>query len=101
IDTAHISLISRHDALPIYPKFKMMGSKQKESQEKFMKFLSDFQQAVETQQVVVAPTQDDYDINENKSAFKGFNIDEVSKMERIRSEEHTSELQSRFDLVCR
>lgn len=69
--------------LRIYPKFKMMGSKQKESQEKFMNFLSDFQQAVETQQVVVAPTQDDYDINENKSAFKGFNVDEVSKMERI------------------
>ena len=45
--------------------------------------MKSFQTAVEEKQVVIAPTQDDYDINENKSAFKGFNIDEVSKMEAI------------------
>ena len=69
--------------LRIYPKFKTMGAKNKGNQEKFNQFLKDFKQAVETKQVVIAPTQDDYDINENKSAFKGFNIDEVSKMENI------------------
>ena len=69
--------------LRIYPKFKTMGAKNRSSQEKFMAFLKDFQTAVEEKQLVIAQTQDDYDINENKSAFKGFNIDEVSKMEAI------------------
>lgn len=90
LDDNYVDLFNRlveiqklQSQLRIYPKFKTMGSKRKDSQDKFMEFLKSFQDAVETKQVVIAPTQDDYDINENKSAFKGFNIDEVSKMESI------------------
>ena len=90
LDNNYVDLFNRlieiqklQSQLRIYPKFKTMGSKNKDSQKKFMEFLKSFQEAVETKQVVIAPTQDDYDINENKSAFKGFNIDEVSKMESI------------------
>ena len=90
LDNNYVDLFNRlveiqklQSQLRIYPKFKTMGSKRKDSQDKFMAFLRSFQEAVETKQVVIAPTQDDYDINENKSAFKGFNIDEVSKMESI------------------
>jgi HK97 family phage portal protein len=90
LDNNYVDLFNRlveiqklQSQLRIYPKFKTMGSKRKESQDKFMAFLKSFQEAVETKQVVIAPTQDDYDINENKSAFKGFNIDEISKMESI------------------
>ena len=90
LDDNYVDLFNRlveiqklQSQLRIYPKFKTMGSKRKDSQDKFMAFLKSFQEAVETKQVVIAPTQDDYDINENKSAFKGFNIDEVSKMESI------------------
>lgn len=67
----------------IYPRFDTMGSKAKENQKKFKRFLEDFKEAVNSQQVVIAPTQKDFDISENKSAFKGFNVDEVSKMEKI------------------
>ena len=90
LDNNYVDLFNRlieiqklQSQLRIYPKFKTMGSKKKDSQDKFMGFLRDFRAAVEEKQVVIAPTQDDYDINENKSAFKGFNIDEVSKMESI------------------
>lgn len=90
LDNNYVDLFNRlveiqklQSQLRIYPKFKTMGSKRKDSQDKFMAFLKEFQTAVEEKQVVIAPTQDDYDINENKSAFKGFNIDEVSKMESI------------------
>ena len=90
LDTNYVDLFNRlveiqklQSQLRIYPKFKTMGSKNRDSQAKFMEFLKSFQTAVEEKQVVIAPTQDDYDINENKSAFKGFNIDEVSKMEAI------------------
>lgn len=90
LDDNYVDLFNRlveiqklQSQLRIYPKFKTMGSKNRDSQAKFMEFLKSFQTAVEEKQVVIAPTQDDYDINENKSAFKGFNIDEVSKMEAI------------------
>ena len=90
LDDNYVDLFNRlveiqklQSQLRIYPKFKTMGSKNGDSQAKFMEFLKSFQTAVEEKQVVIAPTQDDYDINENKSAFKGFNIDEVSKMEAI------------------
>lgn len=90
LDDNYVDLFNRlveiqklQSQLRIYPKFKTMGSKNRDSQAKFMEFLKSFQTAVEEKQVVIAPTQDDYDINENKSAFKGFNIDEVSKMESI------------------
>ena len=90
LDDNYVDLFNRlveiqklQSQLRIYPKFRTVGSKNAESQKKFMDFLKDFQKAVEEKQVVIAPTQDDYDINENKSAFKGFNIDEVSKMEAI------------------
>lgn len=90
LDRDYVDLFNRiveiqklQSQLRIYPKFRTVGAKNRESQEKFMKFLEKFQEAVNTQQVVITPTQDDYDISENKSAFKGFNVDEVSKVERI------------------
>src|SRR5699024_12210603 len=54
--------------------------------------------------------QEDVDKILEKIKNKEFNIDKVNRRERkrnpakpfiTRSEEHTSELQSRFDLVCR
>src|SRR5699024_12146351 len=40
-------------------------------------------------------TRENYDLKNDK------NIDYNERVKEIRSEEHTSELQSRFDLVCR
>src|SRR5699024_11574786 len=44
------------------------------------------------------------EMNKIKKYYKLFGYelnDQGSKLEKVRSEEHTSELQSRFDLVCR
>src|SRR5207249_11238766 len=52
-------------------------------------------------EVVQAPTEpDEHKAEEIKKAAEAANI-RIDSVMNMRSEEHTSELQSRFDLVCR
>src|SRR5699024_11719393 len=52
----------------------------------------------------VVPLLDELNLNDDGDyviCFNGAVVQEVKSKKVLRSEEHTSELQSRFDLVCR
>src|SRR5699024_12884786 len=81
--------LSLHDALPIYivAQFKKLTVKMIVAF--IVKQSGSFEFALQERKRVVSTMQ------------RLFGIGNIASQEFMRSEEHTSELQSRFDLVCR
>src|SRR5699024_12567234 len=90
-----ISSLSLHDALPIYPIFVSPSNHKYDTQDydyidpHFGKIVNDGG----------APVGEKDTDNHNASKYK-LRTTNLENLE-ARSEEHTSELQSRFDIVCR
>src|SRR5207249_7534609 len=91
--TTYIYTLSLHDALPIWIKFERIN--RKTGRALFYFDGEDPRHAAHYSRIV------DPAVREPHNRYtQSFSDDEVLDV-WIRSEEHTSELQSRFDLVCR
>ena len=73
----------RESQLRVYANFKGVSGKNKENQEKFVKFLRGLTNALNTQSVVVSPRQDDYDIDEKSPGYLGRSSAELGVIENI------------------
>src|SRR5699024_12276324 len=93
--TSHICTLSLHDALPIFQAITMLDS---------MNSAEDFSRCGNLSQQLQFSFYDHplikvfRNIRNYDGHFRTLNYNQINGM---RSEEHTSELQSRFDLVCR
>src|SRR5699024_11226767 len=95
LTTTHISILSLHDALPIYQimHFNAILSEPKVLRQELRQELKTIKKNYSTPRLTAIET----DVQE----LKYDSTVTVADEDVARSEEHTSELQSRFDLVCR
>src|SRR5206468_12472376 len=91
--TTQISTLSLHDALPISSRLVMAGVNLKRVQE----YMGHSTIAMTMRYAHLAPERGQADIERLVTPI----APEVTTDPKVRSEEHTSELQSRSDLVCR
>src|SRR5699024_12725396 len=98
VSSTHIYPLSLHDALPILDEYVAMHPED----------LQRIQALVARQQLFIGPwyTQTDAMIPDSEAIIRNLVIGINDTRQKygqpmMRSEEHTSELQSRFDLVCR
>src|SRR5699024_11715350 len=90
--TTEIYTLSLHDALPIFSRMTISLTSDDQTFEQIKKQLN---RSVEVIKVI-----DFTDIAIHMKELMFIKVNNCSE-EDLRSEEHTSELQSRFDLVCR
>ncbi|PZP90989.1 MAG: hypothetical protein DI581_11805 [Staphylococcus capitis] len=76
-----VSIQMRERQLRVYAKFKSMMSQ--DNRNKFKSYLSDLRNQLESQSVVVAPRQDDYDLEEKSQSYVGRPINEVNEVEKM------------------
>lgn len=76
-----LSIQMRERQLRVYAKFKSMMSQ--ENRDKFKSYLTELQHKLDTESVVVAPRQDDYDLEEKSQSYVGRPIGEVQDVERM------------------
>src|SRR5207249_11255757 len=92
----HISPLSLHDALPILASVRSVTAPSVANQESPMN-TQDLIQHLPARAAFSAAKMTKLDCFRSRHLLVGLNCFEPGQ----RSEEHTSELQSRFDLVCR
>lgn len=75
----------RESQLRIFAKFPGTSGKNDaaKNEQKFKNFLKGLENALNTQSVVVAPRQDDYEIDEHKAAYLGRSSSELGVIENI------------------
>lgn len=78
-----IEVHMRNNQIRIYAKFGTLSSKDKASQEKFAKFLKGFEDKVRNDSVVVAPSQNDYEIQEQAQHYESRSVTEVNDLENM------------------
>src|SRR5207249_11507507 len=94
--TPHTYPLSLHDALPIYPGARVMDGSH--ASRFFLEPKQTFQRQYEALRAIFVDSEP---LDQVAARFRYKSSALRSMASRFRSEEHTSELQSRFDLVCR
>lgn len=78
-----IEVQMRQSQLRVYAKFPGIRAKDSKSQEKFVAYLKGLEQSLNDKSVVVAPRQDDYDIEEKSPGYLGRSSDELGVIENL------------------
>ncbi|MGX7091188.1 phage portal protein [Hutsoniella sourekii] len=90
LDTSYAKLFKRlvdvhmrNNQIRLYATFKHQTGKGRENQEKFANFLKGFEEKVRNDSVVIAPQQDDYQINESAQHYESRSVKEVGDLENL------------------
>src|SRR5699024_12201692 len=95
---SELSLLSLHDALPIFQATQVLTQIQAQMIQVVQAQVAQATQATQVAQVIQLQVIQAQKIRKNQLEILNHLLVEV---QQLRSEEHTSELQSRFDIVCR
>lgn len=77
-----IEVHMRNNQIRIYANFAQ-GKKDKETQDKYKKFLRGVEQKIKDDSVAVIPVQEDYDLTENAQNYESRSITEVGDLENM------------------
>ena len=78
-----IEIHMREQQIRVYAKFPGLTSKSPEEQSRFTKYLKGLERKIKEDSVVIAPRQDDYDIEENSQNYLGRSVSEVQTLENM------------------